>query len=95
MLLILLNELCQPTIKKLKVGKDGTIYYSGPNWQQLYTVTLENFDELSKDGGQADFAKNLHFDKNLYNDTTFRQIHLAGQYLRGTCTSFPLTSSDK
>ncbi len=42
------------------------------------------FKGLSQDGGLADFSKNLcasSFNKDLLNDITFSQIHVAGQYL--------------
>jgi len=43
-----------------------------------------NFKGLSQDGGRAKFAENLRafpFNKDQPNESTFRQIHLAGQYL--------------
>jgi hypothetical protein len=45
------------------------------------------FKGLSKNGGWADFSKNLRvslFYKYLSNEPTFRRFHLAGQYLKGT-----------
>jgi hypothetical protein len=39
---------------------------------------------LSQDGGRASFSLNLRaslFNDDLSNETTFSQIHLAGQYL--------------
>jgi hypothetical protein len=47
-------------------------------------MAISNFKGLSEAGGWGKFAENLRaspFNKNLSNETTFSQIHLAGQYL--------------
>ncbi len=44
------------------------------------------FNRLSQDEWQTDFSKNLRaspFNDDLSIDTTFSQIHLAGQFLKG------------
>ncbi len=43
------------------------------------------FKELSQEGGQADFSKNLrasHLNKGLSNEPNFGRINLAGKYLK-------------